>query len=51
VNRYRGRYLMTGLLFLFALPVFVVLAVGSAVTGALAAVAGLARRLRPRRGD
>jgi hypothetical protein len=42
---------MTTLLFLFALPVFVVLAIGSAVTGLLAAVTRLVRRLTRPRGE
>ena len=50
MNRYRGRYLMVAILFLFELPVFVGLALGAAVTRVLAAVVSIARRAtgRPR---
>jgi hypothetical protein len=44
VRRYRGRYLITAILFVFELPVFVALAIGAAVTRALALAASLARR-------
>lgn len=51
MRAYRGRYFMTAVLFLFELPVFAALALGAAVTGLLAAVTGLARRLTRSRGD
>ena len=44
-HRYRGRYIVTAIMFVFELPVFVALAVPALVTRALLGIVRLGRRL------
>ena len=45
MHRYRGRYIVTAIMFVFELPVFIVLAVPALITRVLLGIVQLGRRL------